>query len=98
MSHEYIHPNSVRQSIIVLAIAPSVIIPRELCYRSNNISRRDFVTHLDILGKIRYGNQLQVLEPHPDASFWDHSFLSPTFEETLRDTILNHIKNYGGSE
>jgi len=92
-------PDSVRQSIIVLAIAPSVIIPEDLCYRSNNyISRRDFVTHLDIIGKMRYGNQLQVLEPHPDASFWNHSFLSPTFEETIKKSINIHVKNYGGSE
>lgn len=90
---------SVRQRIIALAIAPSVIIPNELCFRSfNYISKRDFVTHLDILGKIRYGNQLHVLEPHPDANFWDHEFLSPTFKDVIEGNIIDHVKNYGSKQ
>jgi hypothetical protein len=87
---------SIRQRIIVLAIAPSVIIPNELCFRSfNYISKQDFVTHLDIWGKKRYGKELHVLEPHPDAKFWDHPFLSPTFKDTIQDHISNYIKDYG---
>ncbi|WP_171005794.1 DUF6531 domain-containing protein [Candidatus Rhabdochlamydia sp. T3358] len=91
-------PESVRQQIIALAIAPSVIIPRRLCFQSDNyISRRDFVTHLDFDGKRRYGNELHVLEPHPDANkFWDHEFLSPTFKDTLERHIVDYVKNYGG--
>ena len=89
-------PESVRQRIIVLAIAPSVIIPRKLCYSSDNyISRRDFVTHLDVFGEMRYGSEVHVLEPHPNANFWDHDFLSPTFEEPLKRHIRNYIDDYG---
>ena len=74
---------ATRQRIIVLAINPSVIIPEELCFRSNNyMSRRDFVTRLDVIGRLRYGNQLHILEPHPHAKFWDHEFASPTFAGT----------------
>jgi hypothetical protein len=87
-------PKSVQQRIISLALAPGAIIPEELCFRSYNyISRRDIVTHLDIIGKKKYGNQLQILEPHPDASFWDHEFLSPTFERTLNHHITEYINN-----
>jgi RHS repeat-associated protein len=91
-------PKSVQQRIIVLAIAPSVIIPEHLCYKSDNyISRRDFVTHLDVIGKLEYGDQLKILEPHPDANFWDHDFLSPTFQEKIERHILEYIKDYGSN-
>lgn len=90
-------PTSVQQRIISLAIAPAVIIPKRLCFESYNyISRRDIVTHLDIKGKIKYGNELQVLEPHPDASFWDHEFSSPTFVWPIENHIKDYIKTYGG--
>jgi hypothetical protein len=90
-------PKAVQQRIIVLAIAPGAIIPNKLCFHSYNyISRHDFVTHLDIAGKIMYGNELHILEPHPDADLWDHDFLSPTFERTLKFHIQNYIDNYGG--
>ena len=92
-------PPSVRQRIIVLAIAPSVIIPKSLCFKSDNyVSRRDFVTHLDFVGKMRYGNELRVLEPHPDAKFWDHEFLSPTFNDVKYNHIADYIKNYAGKK
>jgi hypothetical protein len=88
---------SVRQRIIVLAIAPSVIIPKRLCFQSfNYVSRRDFVTRLDVWGCKKYGSELRILEPHPDADFWDHAFLSPTFEQTLKGHIKEYIDNYGG--
>jgi RHS repeat-associated protein len=87
----------VRQKIIVLAIAPSVIIPKDLCFNSYNyISRRDFVTHLDVAGKKKYGHEVIVLEPHPDAEWHDHGFLSPTFRDPLERQVLEYIENYGG--
>ncbi|HNA61538.1 MAG TPA: RHS repeat-associated core domain-containing protein [Rhabdochlamydiaceae bacterium] len=90
---------SVRQRIISLALAPAKIIPKKLCYESYNyVSRRDFIPHLDIMGKLRYGNQLQVLEPHPDAKFFDHNILSPTFAPKLKDHIEDYIKNYGSKK
>ena len=91
--------SSVRQRIIVLAIAPSVIIPKRLCFKSDNyVSRRDFVTHLDFFGKMRYGNQLHVLEPHPNAKFWDHEFLSPTFDGVKRFHVDEYLENYAGKK
>lgn len=92
-------PKSVQQRIISLALAPAAIIPEELCFRSyNHMSRRDIVTRLDVVGKIKYGNQLQVLEPHPNANFWDHEFLSPTFAPKIRRHINDYIENYGGKK
>jgi hypothetical protein len=90
------HPD-VRQKIIVVAIAPAVIVPDELCYSSDNyVSKRDFVTHLDVVGKVKYGDQLTILEPHSDAKLWDHDFASPTFTGKLQEHIDGYIENYGG--
>ncbi len=90
---------SVHQRIIVLAINPSVIIPEELCFRSNNyMSRRDFVTRLDIIGRFKHGSELHILQPHPNAKLWDHEFASPTFSETIERHIKNYIKKYGDTE
>jgi RHS repeat-associated protein len=92
-------PKSVQQRIVSLALAPAAIIPKRLCFESYNyISRRDIVTHLDVVGKMKYGNQLQVLEPHPNANFWDHEFLSPTFAQSIQYHITNYLKDYGGSK
>ena len=90
---------STRQRIIVLAIAPSVIIPKKLCFQSYNyVSRRDFVTHLDVVGKLKYGNELHILEPHPNAKFLDHEFASPTFAPVIKRRIADYLKTYGGNK
>ena len=92
-------PKSIQQRIISVALAPAAIIPKRLCFESYNyISRRDFVTHLDIIGKLKYGSELQILESHPDANFWDHEFLSPTFAKPIQRHITNYLKDYGGSK
>lgn len=90
---------SIQQRIIVLAIAPAVIVPKSLCYKSRNyMSRRDFVTRLDIVGNLKYGDQLKILEPHPEAKIWDHEFVSPTFTKTLQYYIDDFFENYGGKK
>ncbi len=44
---------------------------------------------------MKYRSELQVLEPHPDANFWDHDFLSPTFASMIKRHINDYIENYG---
>lgn len=41
------------------------------------------------------GGQLILLEPHPDARDFDHSFQSPTFQEPIKNILLNHIEKDG---
>lgn len=90
-------PPSIRNQITVVAIAPAVIIPEELCYQSfNYVSKRDFVTHLDLMGKVRYGDQLEMLDPHPNAGFFDHSLQSPTFKKLIDLHVNGYIKSHGG--
>lgn len=86
----------MQRRIITLNFAPSVIISNDICYDSANyISKRDFVTHLDLIGKIKHGDELTILEPHPDAPFWDHDFLSPTFDKVKKDAINSYLEQYG---
>lgn len=88
---------SVRQRVIVLAINPSVVISKRLCYDADNYaSRRDFVTRLDIIGRLKHRDELHILEPHAEAKFWDHEFVSLTFEQKIKSHIQDYIENYGG--
>lgn len=89
-------PRAIREKIIVLAISPGAIIPRNLCFEAYNYaSKRDFVPNLDIVGKVRYGDQLILLEPHPDALPHDHGFDSPTFQEQIQKRIINYLRQVG---
>ncbi len=89
-------PKEVRERIIVLAISPGAVIPKKLCYEAYNYaSKRDFIPHLDALGKIRYGDQLILLDPHPDAAHFDHAFDSPTFQDIILFHITNYLKQIG---
>ncbi len=92
-------PKEVRERIRVLAISPGRIIPNEICFRSENfISRRDFVTKLDLVGQAKYGDQIFMLEPHKDAPFHDHSIMSPTFREIIQNRMELHIQNPRGKQ
>lgn len=87
-------PKSVRDRIIVLAIAPATIIPKDLCcYSTNYSSLGDFVSLLDIEGYELYSEELILLEPHPNAPSWDHDFDSPTFQPILQAYIANYLNN-----
>ena len=95
-------PKEIRDRIIVLAIAPAAIIPKELCMDSfNYMSKRDFVTLTDVIGYAKHKDELIILEPHPDAPLVDHSFTSPTFKKAIGEAISdytgNHLKQ-GGRE
>jgi hypothetical protein len=86
-------PKEVQQRIIVEAYAPAAIVPKELCFDSfNYVSKRDFVTYLDVLGYKKHGNELVRLDPHPEAPFFDHSAGSPTFVQKNKDHINQYLK------
>ena len=91
-------PTPTRNRLIVVAIAPGAIVPKELCYESYNyVSKgRDFVPLTDIEGMRKYGDQVIYLKPHPKAKLWDHDFRSPTFRGVLRRHITEFDKMNGG--
>lgn len=89
-------PEYIRNKIVVVAIAPSAIIPKKLCLKSYNyMSRRDFVTRTDIEGMINHRDELIVLDPHPKASLLDHEFLSPTFAPVIKRHLDDSIAQFG---
>ncbi len=93
----YLASKSLRDKIIVVAIAPGEIVPRSLCYRSYNYaSKRDFIPSFHICGLLglRHNDELIILEPHPDAPFWDHRFDSQTYQAVIKDRIINYINTY----
>lgn len=89
-------PEWIRKKIVVVAFAPSAIIPQELCLKSYNyMSKRDLVTCLDVEGMIKYRNELIMLDPHPEAPSVDHGFLSPTFTPLIRRHFEDSKEQFG---
>jgi hypothetical protein len=85
-------PQALRNRITVVAIAPAAIVPKELCYDSfNYVSRRDFVVYTDFRHTRHHLDELTVLQPHPDAPFFDHDFMSPTFTKRLSSALSQFI-------
>lgn len=86
-------PESVRQRIIVIGIAPAAIIPKKLCYDSRNYkSYFDVVSYLDVPGLVHL-NELEHLWPDKKAKWFDHEFLSPTFKPILQGHITKYLEN-----
>ncbi len=107
-------PQEIRDRIIVVAIAPAAVVPKNLCFDSfNYASKRDPIVYgeaafhydADAPYEERMAEpsrqalqELILLEPHPDAPLFDHSFDSPTFKRTIDQRIEEYIDKYGGSE
>ena len=103
-------PKEVRERIIVVALAPAAIIPKSLCFESYNYSsKRDPVPYGGFAAELVFSpikgcqdlkdfKDLILLDPHPDAPFFDHAFDRPTFKQVITDHLENYIKNYGLSQ
>lgn len=51
---------------------------------------------LDRAGAMREKDTITTLSSHPDASAFDHEFMSPTYQERLQQHITNYIQSRGG--
>jgi YD repeat-containing protein len=92
------YPPELRERILIVAIAPGAYIYKETCgnvfhYRAE--WWRDFVPRLDRSGAKREKDTITTLSSHPDASAFDHEFMSPTYQRELRKHITNYIKANG---
>lgn len=90
------YPENLRERILVVAIAPGAYIYQQTCadvvhYRVNAL--RDFVPRFDSIGALREKNSILELSSHPDAPYHDHTFLSPTYH----DSIFKNINGYLGN-
>lgn len=100
-------PKEIRDRIIVVALAPAAIIPKSLCFESYNYSsKRDPVPYGEIVADLVFTplktfqdlkdfKELILLDPHPEAPFFDHAFNSPTFAKVIAEHIEKFIKSYG---
>jgi hypothetical protein len=99
-------PKEIRDRIEILAIAPAVPIPRELCSNVQQFaSKNDLVPKIGPIARaiadsrmnpfsllpniLNAFDQIQQLEPHPDAKGMDHDFRSPTFRKHIQETLQN---------
>ena len=92
------YPPELRERILVVAIAPAAYIYQETCasiihYRAE--WWRDFVPRLDRTGAKREKDTIINLGSHPEASAFDHEFMSPTYQERLKWHIINYIQTEG---
>ena len=89
---------SLRERILVVAIAPGAYIYRKTCakvihYRAK--PWRDFVPRIDKAGAKRAQGTIIDLDSHADARMFDHEFASPTYMRRLRQHLLNYVNNGG---
>ncbi|MGH2613516.1 MAG: DUF687 family protein [Rhabdochlamydiaceae bacterium] len=104
-------PQEIRNRIIVVAIAPGTVVPKNLCFASfNYASKQDLIPYGEAAFKYDADapyedrmtepsrvalKELTLLAPHPAAPLLDHNFDSPTFKKVISDHLENYIKQYG---
>ncbi len=91
------YPNELRERILVVAIAPGAYIYSETCARVIHYRARDLVPWLDFYGLIRERHSTVILPSAPDASWIDHSFMSPTYIYSIRKHMDKYLIS-GGKE
>ena len=96
-------PQEIRSKIIVRAFAPAKIVAKGTFKDGRNFmsSNQDLlmkyhrIFHKDEYKQARNSGHLTKIHAHPDASkFNDHAFMSPTFEDTIRNSMREFVKNY----
>lgn len=92
------YPPELSKRILVVAIAPAAYIYQETCAKVIHYRAewwRDIVPRIDSDGANRELDSVVNLTSHPDASTFDHEFMSPTYQGELRKHIRNYIKTNG---
>ncbi|PJD93788.1 MAG: type IV secretion protein Rhs, partial [Parachlamydia sp.] len=91
------YPPELRERIIIVAIAPGGYIYEECCARVTHVrvkKHRDLVPRFDQKGAQRAKGTI-IEDSHPNASFFDHSFTSPTYRRELINSIRSYIAIQG---
>jgi len=92
------YPPELRERILIVAIAPAAYIYQETCAKVIHYRAewwRDFVPRFDRAGAKREKDSIFTLKSHPDASIFDHEFISPTYEKKLAENIASYIDSHG---
>jgi hypothetical protein len=87
-----------RNQISVLAIAPAAYMYAETCKEVHHFRApiyRDIVPYFDVCGMIRSWDTITTVKCHKDAGLMDHTFLSPTYKDIIKDRITSFKKDNG---
>jgi hypothetical protein len=90
-------PEEVRKRITIIGIAPGGHVNEgDFEYSMHYESEKDFVPglHKKRCGR-DFNENTQILKPHENAPWFDHTFSSPTYERPLRREIGRFINKYG---
>jgi len=84
-------PREVNSRISVLAIAPAAYLSKDICkdvihYRAE--LHHDLVPRFCFIDSMTADNVV-TLKSHKDASFFDHSYESPTYKEVINKHLIN---------
>ncbi len=87
------------QNFEFVGVAPAAHMPLGLFGNATHFeSKNDFVPGIDkMLGGAIGSAPIVMLEPHPEASFWDHSFDSPTFIEAVKSHVSEFFNSCGAN-
>ena len=92
------YPPTLRERILVVAIAPGGYIYQQTCadlFHYRAMPWRDFIPRIDRKGAKREKNTIVDLISHTKANTFDHEFTSLTYMETLQRHINNYLKSEG---
>jgi RHS repeat-associated protein len=85
------YPRELRNRIAVVAIAPASYINKKECYSAVHYEvehcSRDPIPRGDPLGKHKAKGTIHYLKSDPDEAYFDHSFQSKTYRESLEKHI-----------
>lgn len=56
---------------------------------------RDLIPWFNLRGRWQNRDTITVLPSHPDADWHDHSILSPTFDQPIRNEIDDYLRMKG---
>ncbi len=85
-----------RKRIHVIAVAPAAYIDEDHCGSvMHYVSKNDFIPWFDFKGRRRHEKNITILDRHPNASWFDHNFQSPTYRGEIKKRIKWISNNYG---
>ncbi|MCH9610596.1 MAG: hypothetical protein S4CHLAM81_04380 [Chlamydiales bacterium] len=82
----------LRERVRVVAVAPGAYIDEHLCHSVQHYRVEggyDWIPHLDSNGMYRNRHTTKVLKSV--TKDWDHTFLSPTYQEALEHEIQSYL-------
>ena len=77
-------PEELRKRIHVIAVAPTSYIDKKLCGSVEHlVSRWDVVPWIDLPGRIRNSDTIQMVDRDPHASHFDHAYQSDSYKDAI---------------